>query len=154
MSANCGRSSGTESRGGSQQPDGGPEGVPSPQALQESISSFILSSGSFTLCASLNVHNGLSGRWSLDMEGEESEGGARGSRSFCLAEQMGASATPVWPVSPIKKKKKKEKETEEASSENMSTFQLRASECWDNVVIRKWMNGWCIEPVLNPRRAE
>lgn len=36
---------------------------------------------------------------------------------------------------------KKNKKTEEASSENMSTFQLRASECWDNVVIRKCISS-------------
>ncbi len=79
---------------------------------------------------------------SLDTEGGE-EGGAWRSRSFYLGEQMGTSATPVWPESPIKK-------TGEASSENMSTFQFRALECWDNVVIRTWMNGtvhlFCLFP--------
>lgn len=62
------------------------------------------------------------------MEGEE-EGGALRSRSFYLGEQnrniCHSSLTRV-----------SNEKTQQASSENMSTFQLRASECLDNVVIR------------------
>lgn len=42
-------------------------------------------------------------QWPLGRRLHDMEGGAWRSRSFYLGERMGTSATPVWPVSPIKK---------------------------------------------------
>lgn len=80
---------------------------------------------------------------SLDMDGGEE--GAWRSRSFYLCEQMGTSATSAWLVSPIKNT---------GGAENMSMFQLRALECWDNVVMRSWMNVMVHPFWLLPRRHD
>lgn len=75
---------------------------PSPPALQESTALlysrllrplFRLLSPPF--CASLNVHKGLFWGGGHSIGGQAEEGGARGSRSLCLTEQMGASASPA-----------------------------------------------------------
>lgn len=138
-------SSGTDSTGGSHQP---------PQTRQESASTLFWAFFCSFLCASLNAHNDLQGL------AVTRYGGKKGRRR--LKEQVilhgranrNICRSSLTCVSNIKREKRERGEKpEEASSESTSTFQLRSSECWDNVVIRKWMNGTAHPFCLLPCRA-